>query len=492
MIRYMHIWTKKIKSLPVAVRTSILYLLCSILQKGVAFIAVPLYTRLVLPEQYGVYSLYQSWDSVLSIFATLNMWNYLYSNGMLKYERRKDEFTSALIGLSCLLTTILLVIFLLGWKTFLKFSGLPLAALILMFFDFYLRPSYEYWAARQRFEYDVKKYAVSAIFITVSTPIVSICLIFLARKYLPEYTGVAIISGKVLCASLVYLVVMYAILRKKSCVIDKEIWRFALKFNMPLIPHFLSTVILAQSDRIMIGAMCGTDQTAIYSVAYSVASVLLIVNSAVMDVIIPWTYKALQAKDYQKLPYVSILGLVIVAALNLFIGLLAPEIIKIMAPGEYQYAVYIIPAVAISNVFIFMFNLFANIEYFYEETKLVTAASCIAAIANVILNYIFINLYGFIAAGYTTLVCYIFYALSHFCFMKYVLKKYAGGVAVYPAKMLWGIALSSVAIAISIIGLYQFVFVRFFIAILGVAVIGVNSKKFVRLFISIKKTEEFL
>ena len=107
----------------------------------------------------------------------------------------------------------------------------------------------------------------------------------------------------------------------------------------------------------MIGSLCGTSETAIYSVAYSVASVLLIVNAAVMDTIIPWTYKSLQKHEYGKLPYVSAAGLFLIAALNLLVGLCAPEIIQIMAPAEYQEAVYIIPAVAISNVFIFMFNL---------------------------------------------------------------------------------------------------------------------------------------
>ena len=127
----------KIKSLPVAVKTSILYLVCSVFQKGIAFIAVPIYTRLVPADQYGVYSLYQSWDSVLCIFATLNMWNYVYNNGMLKYEQRRDAFTSALVGLSGLLTTILLVLFLLGQKLFLVLSGLPLVVVFLMFAYFF-------------------------------------------------------------------------------------------------------------------------------------------------------------------------------------------------------------------------------------------------------------------------------------------------------------------------------------------------------------------
>ena len=46
----------------------------------------------------------------------------------------------------------------------------------------------------------------------------------------------------------------------------------------------------------------------------------------------------------------------------------------------------------------------------------------IAAISNIILNYIFIEMFGFIAAGYTTMVCYALLALLHYMNVKK--KKY--------------------------------------------------------------------
>ena len=78
---------KKYLLLPIPLRTSVIYMLCSVLQKGISFLVVPIYTRMVATDQYGIYSLYQSWDSILCIFATLNMWNYLFSKGMIKYEK---------------------------------------------------------------------------------------------------------------------------------------------------------------------------------------------------------------------------------------------------------------------------------------------------------------------------------------------------------------------------------------------------------------------
>lgn len=470
-------WNK----LPITVKTSLLYLVCSVLHKGIAFIAVPIYTRLVPANQYGIYSLYQSWDSILCVFATLNMWNYVFNNGMIKYGDRKDEFTSALIGLSSLSTTLLSAVFLFTKDWFLEFSGLPLLAVALMFIDFYFRPSYEYWAARQRFEYNVGKYAVSAIAITLLTPIITIVFILIAKREAAEELGIAIILGKVVCASLIYIIVFFSLIKRTPKVVDTDIWRYVLRFNVPLIPHFLSGIILSQSDRIMIGIMCGKDEVAIYSVAYSVASVLLIVNTAVMDTMIPWTYKSLEAKDYKKLPMVSLIALLAIVILNFIVALCAPEIIQIMAPEEYRSAVYIIPPVAISNVFIFMFNLYANIEYYYEQTKLVAMASCGAAIINIVLNYIFINIFGFVAAGYTTVVCYVIYAFGHFCFMKYVLHKYAKVKTIYNNQLLWMTALASVVLTIAIEVLYPYLWIRLLIIFIFIVIFVLKRKEIFRI-----------
>lgn len=452
---------EKYKSVPIPVKTSIIYMICSVLQKGVSFISVPLFTRIVLSDQYGTFTLYQSWESILSIIATLNLWNYLFSNGMIKYSNRKDEFTSSLIGVSSSATLLLLFVFVLMRKEIMAIIGLPIDVMLLMFIELLTRPSYEFWCARQRFEYNIKKSVKTNLVISFLTPIFTYLLLTVDIVEMPD--GVKMVAGKVIIAVTIYLFVEIALIKKCHKLYDKEIWQYSLKYNIPLLPHFLSSVILAQLDKIMIGAMCGSSEAAIYSVAYSIAAVMLIVNSAVMDSIIPWMYKKMAKKDYTNFTMIGGIGVFLIALMNLFICISAPEIIKIMAPAEYSMAMYIIPPVAMSNVLIFMFNLYANIEYFFEETKLVTIASCIAAVANVVLNYIFINLYGYIAAGYTTIVCYLIYAVCHQGFMKYVLKKHGIKFNVYKNGIFWMISITALVLGMLSICIYKLVIVRYII-----------------------------
>lgn len=157
MIKHLSNLRNKYNNAPIQVKTSIIYMLCSVLRKGISFFAVPIYTRLVSEEQYGVYTLYQSWELLLIVFATLNMWNYLFNNGMVKYENRRDEFSSALTGLNLLITVGVGIVLFILRDMFAQYSGLSIYLLLIMFVEFLFRPSYEYWCARQRFEYDIKK-----------------------------------------------------------------------------------------------------------------------------------------------------------------------------------------------------------------------------------------------------------------------------------------------------------------------------------------------
>ena len=58
-----------------------------------------------------------------------------------------------------------------------------------------------------------------------------------------------------------------------------------------------------------------------------------------------------------------------------------------------------------------------------NKQKYITIATFTGALVNIITNYIFIQKFGYIAAGYTTLVCYMIYAVLHFLFMEKICKR---------------------------------------------------------------------
>lgn len=123
----------------------------------------------------------------------------------------------------------------------------------------------------------------------------------------------------------------------------------------------------------------------------------------------------------------------------------------------------------------FLFNLFANIEYYWGETKYVAIASLASAVVNVVLNYVFIKQYGFIAAGFTTLFCYMLLSVCHYFFMKKVCRKYMQGHNVYNSKMLAIISVVLTVGTLIVITVYNMGLIRYTVA--GICIVSVVVQK---------------
>mgnify|MGYP001069057279 CR=1 FL=1 len=135
------------------------------------------------------------------------------------------------------------------------------------------------------------------------------------------------------------------------------------------------------------------------------------------------SFKKLKEKSYDGISNIMNLSLLLVAVLNLMLIILAPEAVSILAPKSYQEAIWIIPPLAASVVVMFFYQHFVNVEFFFEESRITSAASIGAALLNVGLNYWLIPKFGYLAAGYTTLASYSVFGVVHYIFMCLVCKK---------------------------------------------------------------------
>lgn len=454
----------KYRKMSNTVKASMWYAVGNFFQKGLSMLLLPIYTRVMTSAEYGQYSLYQSWFSIISIFATLNLSYYVFNNGMIKYPYHRNEFISSLWGLSSLTTLIIGALGLIFKEQWIAMTGLSEKFWILIIVESLVTPAYLYWSAKERFDYKYKGILLVTIITSVMIPIVSLILM----KQITAH-GLAAVVGRVAVIVIVYIFPLGFILSHSRQIVNIDYWKYALNFNLPLIPHFLSAIVLAQADRIMIGKMFGESEVGIYSIAYSISFAISILNSSILNTFVPWTYRKMQKKNYEDINRNSIKLLIMIASIGFGVMLLAPEIICVVAPPEYHNAIYAMPPIICSVYFMFLFNLFANIEYYYEKTKFVMIASCMSAFLNIILNYIVMPRYGYLAAGYTTLVCYIVYSLNHYLFMEYICKKQKISIYnKYSILKISGIVL--VLMFVSVI-LYNVMLLRYFFLVVGSVII---------------------
>lgn len=471
----------KYKAMSLPLKVSLWFFACSLLQKGLSFITTPIFTRILSTDDYGLISVFNSWEQIAVIFVTLSLANSVFNVGLVHNPDDRDNFQSSMVGLSIVSALFFTIVIWAGYSFIEPVVQLESQFVVLMLVFCFFSTVIGMWSLRERFEYHYKK----MVFITATNTIVGTALSLLFVFYMDEKAWAKVLGTAAVTIVLGFFC-CFDFIKKSKKLFNLKYWKFALKYNVPMMPHFLSSVLLSQVDRIMIKGMCGAGFAGIYSVAYNSAGVVYIVNQALSASYNPWLLQRLKSERYEGVKDVVnaiLLGYVLLLFLLI---LFAPEIMKIMAPAEYQEGIYIIPPVACSMFFIMLFNVFAPVEHFSLKTKFIALASTVSAIAKVVLNLFFIAAVGYLAAGYTTLVCYILYAYAHYVYMKRVCVKNMNGAKIFDEHFI--LLLSFVVVALSILTacLYEYVFVRYTLILTLVILLFFKRKKFINVYLQVK------
>lgn len=449
-------WT----AMPVQLRATTAYTVCSILQKCLSFITLPLFTRLLTTEQFGQYNVYTSWSGILVIFLTLYLGYGSFSTAMVKFEEDRRGYVCGVQGVCCALTVVFLAIYLPLQKLWNGLFELPTPLVLLMVAEILTGFAITCFYEVNRFEYRYKSVVALTLLNTVLSPAIALVLVLNTQE-----RGYARIIGYALANIILGLCLfIYNTVKgggKKT--FSKKYWKYALAFNIPLIPYYLSQVVFNQSDRIMISHLSGTDKAGLYGVAYTLATVLTFVLNAINNAYIPWFYgKIKEGKPEENRPVANGIA-ILMAFLLLAVIALAPEIILILAGEPYLEAMWVVPPVAMSLLLLFYAQLFINVEFYYEEKTMLVWGSIGAAALNIVLNALLIPMFGFVAAGYTTLASYVVFAGSNYLVLKRIAKRQQIPMDYFDIKALVLIFCVFMAVAFLATYLYTHLVIRYII-----------------------------
>lgn len=464
----------KYQNMPVQVRASLWFLICSFLQKGISMLSTPMFTRILTTTEYGAYNVFNSWLGIITIFVSLSLSGGVYTQGLVKYEHDRKVFSSSLQGLTTTLTilwTVVYFTFRSFWNGLLGLSTVQILAMLIMIWTTAI---FGFWSNEQRVEYKYKALVIITLLVSLFKPIIGVIFVLLAHDKVT-----ARILGLVLVELVGYSGLYILQMKRGKVFFSAQYWKYALAFNLPLIPHYLSQIVLSSADRIMISKMIGDSEAGIYSLAYALSSIMLLFNSSLMQTLNPWIYQKIKAKRIKEIEPVAYTSLIIVATVNLMLILLAPEAVALFAPNAYHEAIYAIPPIALSVYFMYSYDLFAKFAFYYEKTNLIMIASVIGAILNIILNYIFIDMFGYIAAGYTTLVCYMVYSIAHYKLMNIVCEHNCEGIKPYDTRRILVITVPFVAAGFVFLATYDYPIVRYGIIVIAIIIAAVLRNRII-------------
>ncbi len=147
----------KYRSLPVQARAALWFAVCSAIQSGASFLAIPFLTRLMSQDQYGIVTLYNSWRQIVIIFATLNIYCAVFNNGMVKWKEERDRYLASMIGLTLVLVIIVGAVYAVLQVPLTALFQLDSPFIWMMLVQIFATTVFSLWSARERFEYRYRK-----------------------------------------------------------------------------------------------------------------------------------------------------------------------------------------------------------------------------------------------------------------------------------------------------------------------------------------------
>lgn len=181
--------------------------------------------------------------------------------------------------------------------------------------------------------------------------------------------------------------------------------REGILFGSPLILHGLGKFVVNQSDRVFIAKMISLNEAGIYSIGYTVGSLVMILVNAYFNFYSPFLLERLsnitEEKKLQivKMNYLYGLGCIVMLIMLVLLG---PVFFKVFIAKRYYEGVRYIFWIALGYCFWGGYMLFSGFIFFYKKNKILGWLAVFNVLTNLLFNYVFIKLFGAIGAAYAT------------------------------------------------------------------------------------------
>lgn len=397
-----------------------IYFVANLFNKAIAFITIPIFTRMLTTSEYGIVSTYIACVGIMGYFMGLSS-EYTVRNAFIDHKKNIPRYMSSMYLMTLFVSIFIAIVVTLvntKWR-FMTSQIICICCLIQAFMTYILNAT--------AYRYMMEKEFIRRSILLAMPNLISVILGIFFIYLLKDNKEMGRIVGYVISYSLFGMLCLFQAWRKHKPEVSIELWRYILNISLPLVLQGVSMLVLSQSDRIMITSLRSESETGIYSAIYSLSMMATAVTGALEGIWTPWFTERYKKKDYKGISKRAGEYLRITAIISVMAMLVAPEVLKIMAPKEYWSGIALIPPLVISVYIMQMYSSLVGLEVHEKKTKSMSVMSVLSMMFNVILNYIFIPQYGALAAAYTTLASYFLLFILHW----FNVKKINGSVFIW-------------------------------------------------------------
>lgn len=414
-------------------KSSAIYVVGSVLSRSIPFLILPVLTRHLSPEEYGLVATFTVLIGVTAPFVGINATGAIIRNYYELDRNRLSQYIGNCVFLLLLSFLAVFLIFLLlrhPLSSIAKFfSPLILIVPVVAAGDFLAQAALSIWRVRDK---PLVYSLFNILYLGANFTISIVCVVLLTMGWQGRVVGI-------LVSNVLFGFIAIGLLYRSGYLrfsIDRSFLKDAARFGLPLIPHMLGVWSILMVNRIFLNNMVGVDATGLFSVGAAFASIVFLLQSAFHQAWIPWLYTRLKLNDEKvncNLVKITYMYFVVITLVALAVSFSAPWTTSFLFGDRFEGASEFVLWLSLGYAANGMYKMMIGYILFEKKTHLVAGITVFTGALSLYLNYILIKNNGAIGAAQ---------ALAITFFTAFVLT-WIAAQKVYP--MPWGIRLKGEA-----------------------------------------------
>ncbi|MDY7075435.1 MAG: oligosaccharide flippase family protein [Chloroflexota bacterium] len=386
------------------------YVLGNFLRKGIGFLLIPIYTRVLTPDDYGIVGLTLAVGGLLGVLLRLGIagavarYYYEYRDNP---RRLREYITTNFLFVVGFVGSLVFGLGVWGeslwnWVTSGQVPFRPYVQLMLwstyasLVIDL---PMTLYQTQQKARHYMLAQLATFSLTLGATILFVVVLRMGAYGQLLGGLVGNATVA----------VILSYALLRQWFA--PRLRWKYlkaSLVFGLPLVPHMLSSWAMAAADRLILEHFVPLDELGLYTLAYSLGMVMSVLVNSVNKAWSPYYFDFMQRNDRpnERVRQAVSLYVAIIGGICLAGALFSQEIVVFLTPERYHATFPYVPLILFAYLLQGYYFLSVAPLFFYEKTRLLPLVTISAALLNVSLNLLLAPRLGVFAAVWATVISY--------------------------------------------------------------------------------------
>ncbi|HZW38623.1 MAG TPA: oligosaccharide flippase family protein [Ignavibacteriaceae bacterium] len=394
-----------------------------ILVRASNFILLPVYLKLMSKEEFGLYTYLYSFIWILSLILNFGLYvaqTKLYHD--YDNENRKELLFSIYSSLTILIIFLLVPIYIFNidyniigilFKNKINYQPLRFYLALSLIVSIYTFMLSNYFVTTEKIK-NLQLFNASKLLFVHGITLTFLYLNPLSDKVLLRLQYSYLVEG------LIVLIFSYSLFNNFIFKINLNFIKKAFKISLPAMVTSILGLLYNFTDKFILEKYSGFSNIAVYNLAFTIASILIVIFYSFQSVYLPFFFKEKDViKNFQKTKNILIkMGIIFVIISILIIVMVKVGLIFNILDKKYNDIMIILPILLVAQILQSMVQLFNNYIIYFEIVYVGTLIGFGLSFVYIGLNLLLIPQFNIIGASVTTLIIYLLSLIIYYIYFK--------------------------------------------------------------------------